>query len=428
MSAATGVINTVAGTGVAGNSGDGGQATAAELQQPVGLALSGGTLFVADSQNNEIRAVNLGSGVINPVAGNGSIGYEGDGGAATAAALDNPEGVAVDSSGNILIADSYNAVIREVSATTGNITTVVGNGFASFYGDGGPATSAALHDATSVAVDSHGDLFIADTLNDRVREVNATTGVITTVAGTGVSGSSGDGGPATAADLNFPTAVAIDSSGNIFIADFNNNEIREVNIATGVITTVAGDGTAGFSGNGGAATAAELNHPLGVAVDSSGNIYIADSSNQMIREVNAVTGTITTVAGNGSTGQSGNGGPATSAELNTPTNVAVDSNGDIFIADTNNNEIREVSAATGDISVVAGNGTSGSSGNGGPATAAELSALRAWRLTRPATSSSLIPTTTRFVKSAPSRAISPPSRALASRATKATAGRRRAPS
>jgi hypothetical protein len=371
----TGVISTVAGTGAAGDSGNGGQATSAELQQPDGLAVSSsGELLISDTQNNGIRQVNLGTGVITQVAGDGSFGYTGDGGAATSAELNNPQSVAVDSAGDVFITDTYNSVIREVTAATGNISTVAGNGFGSFYGDGGPATLAAFHDVASVAVDSKGDLFIADSLNNEVREVNATTGVITAIAGTGFEGYSGDGGPATSALLDDPTSVAIDSSGNIYIADFNNNVIRKVNIATGVITTVAGDGNGGDSGDGGQATNAELNLPEGVAVDSSGNIYIADTGNQVVREVSAATGRITTVAGNGTAGASGDGGLATAAELNTPTGVAVDSTGDLFIADSNNNEIREVSAATGLITLVAGNGTAGSSGNGESPTAAELNA------------------------------------------------------
>ena len=187
-----------------------------------------------------------------------------------------------------------------------------------------------------MAVDSQGDLFIADTANNRVREVNATTGVISTVAGTGIPGFSGNGGPATVAKLNNPTGVAIDSSGNIFIADSRNHVIREVNAATGVITTVAGNGVASYGGDGGAATSAELDDPFDVAVDSAGNIFIADTGNNVIREVSAATGKISTVAGNGSSGFSGNGGPVTSAKLKLPEGVAVDSSGNILIADTFN--------------------------------------------------------------------------------------------
>ena len=187
-----------------------------------------------------------------------------------------------------------------------------------------------------------GNIFIVDAENNAIREVNIATGVITTVVGNGTPGFSGDGGPASAAELDHPTGVAIDSSGNIFIADAGSNLIREVSSATGKIATVAGNGTAGSSGNGGPATAAELDLPEGVAVDSSGNIFIADTGSSEVREVNAGSGVISTIAGTGMTGSGGNGGPATAADLNAPINVAIDTAGDVFIADSNNNEIREV--------------------------------------------------------------------------------------
>ena len=224
-------------------------------------------------------------------------------------------------------------------------------------GDNGPATAAELSGPTGVAVDSAGDLFIADTGNDRIREVNHATGVITTIAGNGTEGYSGDNGPATAAELDDPEGVAVDSAGDLFIADTGNNRIREVNLSTGVITTVAGNGTAGYSGDNGPATAAELYIPDGVAVDSAGDLFIADTATTRIREVNLSTGVITTVAGNGTVGYSGDNGPATAAELDGPTGVAVDSAGDLFIADSANNRIREVNHATGVITTVAGNGT-----------------------------------------------------------------------
>ena len=217
--------------------------------------------------------------------------------------------MAVDASGNLYIADTGNNRIRKVSAT-GIITTVAGNGSAGYSGDGGPATSAQLDGPEGVAVDGSGNLYIADTCNNRIRKVSA-TGIITTVAGNGSAGYSGDGGPATSAQLSLPAGVAVDGSGNLYIADSGNNRIRKVS-ATGIITTVAGNGSPGYSGDGGPATSAQLNQPAGVAVDASGNLYIADSSNNRIRKVSA-TGIITTVAGNGFDGYSGDGGPATSA-------------------------------------------------------------------------------------------------------------------
>lgn len=374
----TGIITTVAGNGAYGFSGDDGPATSAELAGPGGVAVdSSGNLFIADSGNNRIREVNLATGVITTVAGNGTDAFSGDGGPATSAELYGPADVAIDSSGDLIIADGYNYRIREVDHATGVINTVAGNGSRAFSGDGEPATAGEVDSPQNVAVDSSGDLFIADGPNNRVREVNHATGIISTIAGNGTGGFGGfggfggDGGPATAAYLSNPQGIAVDSSGDVFIADSTNFRVREVNHATGVITTVAGNGTSGFSGDGGTATAAELGYLEGIAIDSSGDLFIADWLHNRIREVNHATGVITTVAGNGMSGFSGDGGPATAAELSSPESIAVDSSGDLFIAD--NNRVREVDRATGIITTVAGNGTSGFSGDGGAATAAELS-------------------------------------------------------
>ena len=309
-------------------------------------------------------------GQLTTVAGNGTEGFSGDGGPATSAALSGPHGLFVDGFGNIFIADTYNDRIRKVVAATGNIQTVAGNGTLGFSGDGGPATSATLNVPTDVYADGSGNLFISDTFNNRIREVVATTGNIKTVAGNGTQGFSGDGGPATSASLYFPEGVSVDSSGNIFTADHLNGRIREVDAATGTIQTVAGNGTFGFSGDGGPATSAGFVDPTGVFVDSCGNIFVPDNSR--IRKVVAATGKIQTVAGNGTFGFSGDGGPATNAELAQPTGVYADSSGNLFIVDTYNSRIREVDAATGIIQTVAGNGTFGFSGDGGPATSAEL--------------------------------------------------------
>ena len=243
-----------------------------------------------------------------------------------------PIGVAVDSAGNLYIADSDNNRIRKVS--NGVIATVAGNGTPAFSGDNGPATSAQLSAPIGVAVDSAGNLYIADSSNDRIRKV--TNGVITTVAGNGTLGFSGDNGPAISATLNAPNGVAVDSAGNLYINDCGNYRIRKV--TNGVITTVAGNGTLGFSGDNGPATSAQLNSPSGVAVDSAGNLYIADFGNNRIRKVS--NGVIATVAGNGTQGFSGDNGPATSAELSYPEGVAVDSAGNLYIADTDNYRIR----------------------------------------------------------------------------------------
>jgi trimeric autotransporter adhesin len=370
--ASSGTIQTVAGNGKEGYSGDGRPATSAELDDPYGVFVDGsGNIFIADTDNSIIREVS--NGTIQTVAGTpGSFGYAGDGGVATAAQLDEPQGVFVDGSGNIFIADTYNSVIREVIA--GTIQTIAGvnyvwNDNCNYSGDGGPAISAQLCLPNAVFVDGSGDIFIADTQNSIIREV--TGGTINTVAGTpDTVGYSGDGGSATSAELNYPSTMAVDGSGTIFIADTDNYVIREV--TGGNISTFAGNNTLAYSGDGGLATNAALNFPGETFVDSQGDVFIADSDSSVIREVVAATGNIQTVAGNGVSGYSGDGAAATLAELNFPSGVFVDGSGDIFIADTENSVIREVVAATGDIQTVAGDGTPGYLGDGSAATLAEL--------------------------------------------------------
>ncbi len=329
----------------------GGPALDAPLNSPSGVALdTQGNRFIADSRDNAVLEVT--NAIITVVAGNGSAGYSGDGGLAADAELNDPTAVAVDGSGDLFIADTGNNVIRKVNAATGLITTVAGGGSpSSGIGNGGPATQAELSNPTSVAVDSFGNLFIADAGNNVIREVSG--GVINTVAGGGSPSSGvGDGGPATQAELSNPTGVAVDASGNFYIADAGNNVIREV--SGGVINTVAGGGSPSSGiGDGGPATQAGLSNPTGVAVDASGNLYIADAGNNVIREVSG--GVITTVAGGGSPSTGiGDGGPATQSELSNPTGIAVDSMGALFIADTGNNVIRVVTG--GAINTVAGGG------------------------------------------------------------------------
>ena len=258
------------------------------------MAVDGhGDLYIADSYNQRIRRVEAATGVITTVAGNGTAGFAGDGGAATSAELDVPYGVAVDGLGDLYIADEDNNCIRRVDATTGIITTVAGNGTAGFSGDGGAATSAQLDGPTGVSFDGLGDVYIADQTNQRIRRVEVTTGIITTVAGTGTTGGSGDGGAATSAQLSFPFGVAVDRLGDLYVTD-ENNRIRRIDAASGIITTVAGTGTAGFDGDGGAATSAQLDEPTGVAFDGLGDLYFSDSFH--IRRVDPA-GIITTVAG-----------------------------------------------------------------------------------------------------------------------------------
>ncbi len=373
VDASTGNITTVAGTGTQGYSGDGGAATAAQINGATGVAADGsGNLYIADYNNQRIRKVDASTGIISTVAGIGAFGYSGDGAAATAAQLFHPWDVTVDGAGNLYITDSYNGRIRKVDASTGNISTVAGTGGS--IGDGGAATAAQLNSPQGLALDGAGNLYIADAHNDRIRKVDASTGIISTVAGIGTFGySGGDGGAATAALLRFPAGVAVDGEGNLYIADWDNHRIRKVDASTGNISTVAGT-TQGYSGDGGAATSAQINYPDDVAVDGSGNLYIANGNNR-IRKVDASTGIISTVAGTGAFGYSGDGGPATSAQIRGPSGMAVDGAGNLYFADWGNHRIRKVDASTGIISTVAGIGAfnySGYSGDGGAATAAQL--------------------------------------------------------
>ena len=363
-----GNINYIAGDGSIGFTGDGGYATSADLIAPFALAVdSSGNVYFAENGDSRIRKIDAKSLDISTVVGNGTPGFSGDGSDPTKAQLNSPTGVAVDSAGNLYIADSLNCRIRK-AASGGSISTFAGNGTFSYSGDGGAATQAQLNTPQGVAVDTNFNVYIADTLNNVVRKVSP-NGTISNYAGNGGAGSSGDGSAATSAQLHGPQGLAIDASGNLFIADTMNAKVRKVS-ASGVIGTVAGSGTAGFGGDGGAAASAQLNLPVGVAVDSSGNLYIADFGNSRVRKVSASGATIGTVAGNGSAGYSGDGGPAVKAQLTGPQGVAVDSAGNLYIADTGNNLVREVTAG-GQIATVAGNGLAGYSGDGGQATLAQ---------------------------------------------------------
>ncbi len=331
------IINTIAGNGTAAYSGDGGQATAAELNSPFGILNTGGNSYVADASNNRIRMINS-SGTINTFAGNGVAGFSGDGGQASVAELKSPTGIAMDANGNFYIADAINNRVRMVN-TTGIISTFAGKGAPSYSGDGGAATAAGLNFPSGVAVDMTGNVLIADANNSCIRLVN-TSGIINTIAGNGISGFSGDGGAATAAELNSCSGVALDAAGNIYIADQVNNRIRMVN-TSGIINTVAGNGIGSYSGDGGQATAAELNFPYGIAVDAANNILIADANNNRIRII-TTSGVISTYAGSGAPGFSGDGGQATVAELNGVSSVSLDAAGNIYLGDTYNNRVRKM--------------------------------------------------------------------------------------
>lgn len=354
-----GTIVTVAGTGTPGYSGDNGPATQARLQ-PGGLAIDGaGNLYLADFYGERVRKVDAVTGIITTVAGTGQPGFSGDNGPATAAQLHGPWLLALDGAGNLFISDSYNHRVRKVGAVTGVITTYAGTGpveslpdingippqKGGFAGDSGPATDARLNVPVGLVVDAQGNLFIGDAFNNRVRKVDVKTGVITTVAGSGARLSSGDGGPATEAGFPAPGGLAVDAAGNLFITELGSpvdgwrrgsvvgGQVRRVDAVTGIITTVAGTAPVGFSGDGGQAMSARLNEPATLALDSAGNLFIADAGNYRVRKVDAVTGTITTVAGNGKRVYAGDGSLATDTGLGGPGVIALDPVGDLVVAD-----------------------------------------------------------------------------------------------
>jgi sugar lactone lactonase YvrE len=337
---AGGVIRTVAGTNQRGFSGDGGSAVSAAFDQPRAAAVGpDGSVYVSDTFNHRVRRVAPG-GAVTTIVGTGEAAYSGDGGPATAATLHWPHGVAVDPAGaGLYIADSANHRVRRVDLAAGTVTTVAGSATPGDGGDGGPAPAAQLEDPKGVYAAPSGDLYIADSGNDRIRRVDR-SGTISTVAGTGVTGYSGDGGPAAGAEFDAPRAVAGDGAGNLYVADDNNHRIRRIDPA-GVVTTVAGTGTKGFSGDGGSALSAQLDHPRGVAVDGRGALFIADSMSHRVRMVDPA-GVISTVAGCGRQGFGGDGGPATVARVFEPRGVAVDAAGRLFVADTYNDRVRRV--------------------------------------------------------------------------------------
>ncbi len=310
--------------------------------------------------------------IITTIAGTGAGSFGGDGGPATNAKLYYPTGVCLDRDGNIFLADGVNQRIRRIDGATGIITTVAGNGIAGYNGDNIPATDAKLNAPCDVYTDTSGNVYIADGLNNRIRKITTSSGLITTVAGTGVIGSSGDGGMATNAELSGPVGVCLDNTGNIYIADYDNNKVRKIDIVSGIISTIAGNGTAAYNGDGIPAISAEINGAIQVAADDSGNVFICDQWNHRVRKVNKNTGIITTIAGNGVSGYSGNDSAATNAKINQPSGICFDKHGNIFLAEYGNGTIRKIDAVSGIISLIAGTGTRGFSGDGGPATAAKL--------------------------------------------------------
>ena len=360
--ATNGVVSIFAGNGLSSGTGDGGPAVGASLLYPSGLAFdSQGNLYIADTNNSNVRKVDN-KGIITTVAGDsGTGGFSGDGGLATQALLANPTAIAFDSHGNLYIADTGNQRVRMVN-TSGIISTIAGTGAMAYSGDNGPAAQAALSLPAGLALDALDNLYIADQNNWRIRKISK--GVITTVAGSGW-GYGGDNGPAIQAKLKATSGVAVDSLGNVYVADSGNQRIRRID-ANGVITTIAGTGMAGFGGDGGAATLAQFSSPNALALDSTGAVLVADVDNNRIRRV-VPGGLVTTIAG--TITSIGDSGASTQARLVSTRAVALDAAANLFIADSGMNRIRKVTTA-GTITTLAGNGQAGNSGNGGPASVA----------------------------------------------------------
>ncbi|MEQ1515610.1 MAG: NHL repeat-containing protein [Usitatibacteraceae bacterium] len=395
LTRATGRLSTVSGTGVNGYNGDGIAATSAKLNRPLGVALDrSGNLYIADAGNNRIRKVSAASGIITTVAGTGLPAYNGDNISATDASLE-PSSIVVDLLDNLFVADFGNNRIRRIDASTGVITTLAGtSGAGGYNGDNISATTAALYGPAGLAIDPAGNIYFADTLNQRVRKVAAGGGMITTVAGTGTYGFNGDEIPAKTANASNPRNVVIDAAGNLYFSEYE--RVRKVNAVTGIVTTVAGTGSFGLhNGDNILATMATLGSPSGIAIDGNGDLYIAeaglvftrntvsmDGYGNRIRKLDGETGIITTLAGNGTPNFAGDGGNATGAVLNILANtpgvpytsgVALDGAGNLYIADQNNHRVRKVTVATGTISTVAGSGSSGYNGDDIPAIGAALS-------------------------------------------------------
>lgn len=380
ITARTGIITTIAGIGTPGYSEVEELATQAQLHFPKYMAIDGkGNLFMGDEKHQRIRKIEASTGIISTIAGNGnknyhSGGYSGDGGPATSADLSYPSEIALGSLGNIYFIDKGNARVRKINRYTRIISTIAGTGnFTDSLGDGKLATEAKLVTPFGIALDNNNNIFITENHGNRVRKVEASTGIINTIAGTGEPFSTGDGGFAIHAKFNFPHGIILDKYGDIYLAD--NNRIRKITTSTGIINAFAGTGKLGYSGDGNLAILAELYWVQGIALDHFNNLYAADAFNNCIRKINANTGTISTITGLGGIGNegySGDGGPATFARLNNPSDIAVDNSGNIYIADSGNDCIRKIDVTTGNIITIAGTGVPGYSGDGGLATCAQL--------------------------------------------------------
>jgi FG-GAP-like repeat/NHL repeat len=358
--AAVGDVTTIAGTGLPSFSGDGKAANLAGLWAPRSVVLDeAGNIFIADTVNNRIRRISASTGLITTIAGTGEYGFSGDGGPATSASFKSPSGMALDAVGNIYIADTDNQRIRKITVATGVIATVAGSGSNGFSGDGSLATNAEIANPVAPAIDKTGNIYFLDN-HSRVRKVTVATGIIDTVVNKAGYGSPlGDGGPAVAADLFNANGIAVDSTGNIYIADSGNRRVRKVDASTGIINTIAGTGADSYSGDGGRAVNARFYLPFGVTLDQAGNVYIVDSSASRIRKITAATGVIKTIAGIRGLGFSGDNGPATLAQFEIPTSVAVDKQGNVYIADSGNNRIRKITGPIADAALPANSDLSG---------------------------------------------------------------------
>ncbi len=347
--ALAGPITTVAGIGKPGYSGDGGPAKAAQLNQPFHCDLDAkGNLYVADAMNHCVRMVDARTGVITTVAGTGKRGYTGDGGPATRATLNEPYAVAVADNGDLYVVDRLNAVVRKVDGRTGTITTAAGSGQKGYSGDGGKAANARMVEPNDCCLDGKGGLLIADVGDWRVRRLDLKTGLISTFAGVGRPRNNRDrthqreGGPAAKAVIVGARAVCVDHRGNVYICEREGNAVRKVD-ARSLITTIAGTGKPGYGGDGGPALKATFRGPKGIRCDRQGNVYVVDTENHAIRKIDVKTGVVTTVAG-GLRGNTGDGGEATRAGLDRPHGCVLDARGRLFIADSNNHRVRRVGA------------------------------------------------------------------------------------
>jgi DNA-binding beta-propeller fold protein YncE len=330
-----GTVATVAGTGKPGYAGDGGPATAAMLHEPAHCTLDGkGHLYIPEAVNHCVRVVDLRTGVITTAAGSGKKGYSGDGGKATAATMNEPYAVAVDDNGDLYIADRLNAVVRKVDGRTGIMSTVAGNGKKAFGGDGGPSTEAAVREPHDCCLDGQGGLLIADVADWRIRRLDLKTGILTTFAGTGRKRGKidrsqiGDGGPAAKAVLVGARAVGVDGRGNTYVCEREGNAVRKID-ADGRISSIAGTGAKGYTGDGGDARKATFNGPKAIRCDRAGNLYVVDTENHAVRRIDARTNVITTVAG----------GPKATTKLDRPHGCAIDDDGHLYIADTNHHRV-----------------------------------------------------------------------------------------